>query len=199
MKLLLKVLLLFLILCSCHHSYGQSDTVKQEDPPPKPVTGVEYTGEDENKQKQDGQEDGSYLGTMTTKEFMLSCIIVAFGLLMLITTIIIICVGKIHFEPEQYIRLITIILIVTASLVLIASGYDDKQIGGVLGLFGTIIGYLLGSKDMKSQPPLVIQKDIVEDIQAQNPKPKEDVSEEPVSEQINNSSNANDNTENKQN
>jgi hypothetical protein len=50
-------------------------------------------------------------------------------------------------EPEQVIRITALLLIVTGTLLLVATGYDANQIAPALGLLGTIAGYLLGRSD----------------------------------------------------
>jgi hypothetical protein len=46
---------------------------------------------------------------------------------------------------DESLRALTVTLIVVISLAMISSGYGKEQISPVLGLFGTIIGYLLGA------------------------------------------------------
>lgn len=50
-------------------------------------------------------------------------------------------------------KLIALILIVTAALLLIVLGYTDEQMSPVVGLLGTVAGYMLGSKEWDRDQP----------------------------------------------
>src|SRR5262245_8398122 len=49
------------------------------------------------------------------------------------------------------IRITGITLIITAALFLITAGYSDRQMAPVMGLLGTIGGFLLGKSDRKTE------------------------------------------------
>jgi hypothetical protein len=49
--------------------------------------------------------------------------------------------------PDDILRLFTVTIIIVGTLALIAVGYSAQQISPALGLFGTILGYLLGKGD----------------------------------------------------
>ena len=53
--------------------------------------------------------------------------------------------------PEQILRTFGILVIIFAAIFLVIAGYSDTQITPVIGLLGTIAGYLLGRKT--DQPP----------------------------------------------
>ena len=53
--------------------------------------------------------------------------------------------------PEQILRTFGILVIIFAAVFLVIAGYSDTQITPVIGLLGTIAGYLLGRKT--DQPP----------------------------------------------
>jgi len=53
---------------------------------------------------------------------------------------------KEHIEPEQILRTFGILVIIFAAIFLVIAGYSDTQITPVIGLLGTIAGYLLGRK-----------------------------------------------------
>lgn len=53
--------------------------------------------------------------------------------------------------PEQILRTFGILVIIFAAIFLVIAGYSDTQIAPVIGLLGTIAGYLLGRKI--DQPP----------------------------------------------
>jgi hypothetical protein len=48
--------------------------------------------------------------------------------------------------PEQILRVFGILVIIFASVFLVIAGYSDTQITPVIGLLGTIAGYLLGRR-----------------------------------------------------
>jgi hypothetical protein len=54
-------------------------------------------------------------------------------------------------EPEDILRLFTVTIIIIGTLALIAIGYSSQQIAPALGLFGTILGYLLGKSDERAR------------------------------------------------
>ena len=53
--------------------------------------------------------------------------------------------SSIAADTEKIIRLVIVVIVVTASLILIAGGYSTNQTAPAFGLFGSIIGYILGS------------------------------------------------------
>lgn len=79
-------------------------------------------------------------------EVWLAGAIIAFGLVVLGMQFSLIR-GMAEAEPEDSLRLFTVTMIIVGTLALIAIGYSGNQIAPALGLFGTIIGYLLGKTD----------------------------------------------------
>jgi len=76
-------------------------------------------------------------------EFWLTCLIIAFGLMVL--GIYIYAIRNIsNRRPEDVSRALIVITVITGSLVLITAGYSNEQIAPAFGLFGTVIGYMLG-------------------------------------------------------
>lgn len=47
-------------------------------------------------------------------------------------------------DPETVLKIFGMILIIAVSAFLVVAGYSSEQIGSVIGLLGTIAGYLLG-------------------------------------------------------
>lgn len=74
------------------------------------------------------------------REFMMTLIILIFGVLVLCFLLL----GKKSLGANEYV-LVALVLIVIASLVAIVAGYSQKQIAPAFGLFGTIVGFLLGN------------------------------------------------------
>ncbi len=76
-------------------------------------------------------------------EFWLTCLIIAFGLTVL--ALYIYAIRNIQDRrPEDVSRALIVITVITGSLVLITAGYSNEQIAPAFGLFGTVIGYMLG-------------------------------------------------------
>lgn len=55
-------------------------------------------------------------------------------------------------SPEAILRVFGTVLIITGALFLVVAGYTDKQMAPVMGLLGTLAGYLLG-KGASDEPP----------------------------------------------
>jgi glycerol uptake facilitator-like aquaporin len=76
-------------------------------------------------------------------EFWLTFLIIAFGLTVL--ALYIYAIRNIsNRRPEDVSRALIVITVITGSLVLITAGYSNEQIAPAFGLFGTVIGYMLG-------------------------------------------------------
>ena len=50
-------------------------------------------------------------------------------------------------EPNMILRPFGTILIIVAAVFLVVAGYTEEQIAPVIGLLGTIAGYILGRSD----------------------------------------------------
>ena len=97
--------------------------------PPPTITKVEVIGND------------SYL---SEREYQLSLLVVILTAFTLIINAVLIFFKVRNNKPEQLLSNSAVLLIVGLSIVLITSGYSASQIAPVLGLFGTIAGYLVG-------------------------------------------------------
>jgi hypothetical protein len=73
--------------------------------------------------------------------FLLSCTVIGFGVFVLICITYLIRRDK---QIETLLRPFGTILIIIAAVFLIVAGYSEKQIAPVIGLLGTIAGYILG-------------------------------------------------------
>ncbi len=73
--------------------------------------------------------------------FWLSCIVLAFGLFISVLMAYLVKSGK---DPETLLRSFGTILIIIVAVFLIVAGYSEKQIAPVIGLLGTVAGYILG-------------------------------------------------------
>jgi hypothetical protein len=58
--------------------------------------------------------------------------------------------SKAGATPSEIIKGGVLVLIITLSVSSLIFGFDDKQIAPIVGLFGTIIGFLLGKADSKT-------------------------------------------------
>lgn len=71
----------------------------------------------------------------------LTILVVVFGI---VTFLIIWASTRGTASSDQFLRSSIIILIIVSSLILIVAGYSNEQIAPAFGLFGTIVGYMLG-------------------------------------------------------
>lgn len=58
---------------------------------------------------------------------------------------------KIGLNPRSILRLFSVPLIIVSAIFLVVAGYGEKQIAPVIGLLGTIAGYLLGNSNDNDQ------------------------------------------------
>ena len=76
-------------------------------------------------------------------EFWLTCIISIVGI-----SIIVLLIYSItrHTKPrpEDISRPVIVVTVILSTLILVTAGYSNEQIAPAFGLFGTIIGYILG-------------------------------------------------------
>lgn len=84
---------------------------------------------------------------LSFQELGLSLAVLAFGVY--IVAIQYRLLSRANSTADEVLRSLTVTLIVVVSLALVSSGYGKEQITPVLGLFGTIIGYLLGAAGRK--------------------------------------------------
>jgi hypothetical protein len=79
----------------------------------------------------------------------ISVAVLVFGLLVLGLTGYLLKTAK---DPQQVPKVIGLILVVVMAVFLVVAGYSDKQIAPVIGLLGTVLGYLLGKDTTGSKP-----------------------------------------------
>lgn len=84
------------------------------------------------------------IAPLSSFEFWLSVIILAFTLVIMITEVWLIRSGTLAVTADSAVRVVLVTLIIGGTMFLIASGYSNDQIAPAMGLFGTIAGYLLG-------------------------------------------------------
>ncbi len=83
----------------------------------------------------------------------ISAVVLIYGIVVMILATIVLRRTNIH--PDSVLRLFGTIIIVVGALFLIVAGYSDTQMGPVMGLLGTIAGYLLGKNDKVAEKPEV--------------------------------------------
>lgn len=77
----------------------------------------------------------------TSNAMTISASVLVFGLIICLLAAFLLKQGK---SADNVLKTLGTILIIVASLFLVVAGYSDKQIAPVIGLLGTIVGYLLG-------------------------------------------------------
>jgi hypothetical protein len=86
---------------------------------------------------------GEFFSSRTPYEFWLTCVIVAFGLIVILVLLF-------HFRTipdrraEDVARAVVVVTVIVGTLILVTAGYSNDQIAPAFGLFGTIVGYILG-------------------------------------------------------
>jgi hypothetical protein len=84
-----------------------------------------------------------FLSTRTPFEFWLTCVIGTLGLLIILILIMALR-GVRNTRPEDIARPVIVITVIMSTLMLVTVGYSNEQIAPAFGLFGTIVGYMLG-------------------------------------------------------
>lgn len=79
----------------------------------------------------------------------ISMSVLLFGLIISIIAAALIKNGK---NSDSVLRTLGTITIIISALFLVVAGYSDKQISPVIGLLGTIAGYILGKSNSESKP-----------------------------------------------
>jgi hypothetical protein len=93
----------------------------------------------------------NFFSNKTPYEFWLTCLFGIFGLA-IIFALLFGLRRSIHTRPEDIARPIIVITVITGTLMLITVGYTNEQIAPAFGLFGTIVGYMLGRYAQPQQP-----------------------------------------------
>lgn len=80
---------------------------------------------------------------LTSQEFGSSIMVLLFGLIIIVIEAVLI--RQKVFDASNSMQFIVVTLVITSSLFLITAGFNSEQITPIIGLLGTIIGYLLGN------------------------------------------------------
>lgn len=87
----------------------------------------------------------------TNVEIWLSVGILVFGTIVLVLQTWLIYKSKAHWSSKSILRLNGLTLIITGALVLVTASYSTNEIAPVIGLLGSVAGYLLGSGNSNPQ------------------------------------------------
>jgi branched-subunit amino acid ABC-type transport system permease component len=89
---------------------------------------------------------GFFADQLIPFQFWLAVVILIFGLILSVLTIRFLA-STVARKTEEAIRALVVLWVIIGTLTLIAAGYSDQQIAPAFGLFGTIVGYILGKSD----------------------------------------------------
>lgn len=89
--------------------------------------------------------------TKSSQEVWLSLGVLVFGMIVVLSQAFIINRRQ---EPlSQSLKYLSVSLIIVGSLFLVTAGYGNSQIAPIIGLLGTVAGYLLGRTQSAPSPP----------------------------------------------
>jgi len=89
----------------------------------------------------------------TSVEIVLSIVVLVFALLVLALQAVLIVKARSNWHPTLITRTMGLTLIIAAGLFMITAGYSADQVSPVMGLLGTVAGYLLGSTEARATTP----------------------------------------------
>lgn len=81
----------------------------------------------------------------------ISTVVLGFGVLVLVLAAVLL--RRTVVTAESILRVFGTVLIIIGSIFLVVAGYTEQQMGPVMGLLGTIAGYLLGKSNNHPSPP----------------------------------------------
>ena len=117
----------------------------------------DFTSETENRTGDSQSKDGSPEETKTTTEksfwraeTILALSVIGFSLLVLYVQYHLVMKDTVDWTPNAIIRFFGLTLIINGGVLLVVAGFSNQQIAGVLGLLGSIAGYLLGASSKGS-------------------------------------------------
>ena len=90
-----------------------------------------------------GENIVSFFSARTPYEFWLTCLIGLIGLVVIFFIIYAVRRTE-HPQPEDVTRPIVVVTVIMGTLILVTAGYSNEQVAPAFGLFGTIVGYILG-------------------------------------------------------
>jgi hypothetical protein len=111
----------------------QGGATAQDSLPPAPVLQNPSTG----------GNLARFFSSKTPYEFWLTCLIGLLGLA-IIGTLVYGLRRITNARPEDITRPVIVLTVIVGTLILVTAGYSNEQIAPAFGLFGTIVGYMLG-------------------------------------------------------
>ena len=84
-----------------------------------------------------------FFSSRTPYEFWLTCLIIGFGVVV-VTLLLWHMRGIKNRRSEDVSRSVIVVTVIVGSLILVTAGFSNDQIAPAFGLFGTIVGYILG-------------------------------------------------------
>jgi len=90
-----------------------------------------------------GENILNFFSARTPYEFWLTCVIGFIGLCIIGFIVFAVRTTQ-HVRAEDVTRPVVVVTIIFGTLILITAGYSNQQVAPAFGLFGTIVGYLLG-------------------------------------------------------
>jgi len=84
-----------------------------------------------------------FFSSRTPYEFWLTCLIIGFGVVV-VTPLLWHMRGIKNRRSEDVSRSVIVVTVIVGSLILVTAGFSNDQIAPAFGLFGTIVGYILG-------------------------------------------------------
>ncbi len=118
--------------------------------------------------------EGPRWGWLSKYEFVLSLMVVLFNLSVLIITYVGMKNQSLKLSASQYLRLVSIVLIITSIMFLVTAGYDKEIMSPILGLLGTVAGYLLGKSDGDDKVEETIKNNIKQNEEKRQKQEEED-------------------------
>lgn len=118
-------------------------------PSPSSESDFQITKTDEANPKTVTQKTASSMPSRewTSIEILLSISVLSFGLCVLLMQTFLVTRVPSGWTPAAILRSYGLTLILTFAVLLITAGYSNQQILPVIGLLGTVAGYLLGAND----------------------------------------------------
>jgi hypothetical protein len=95
----------------------------------------------------EGQERADANWWTATNAMTISSVVLGFGLVALCLASWLLRAGR---NADSILRISGTILIIVSAVFLVVAGYSQTQMGPVMGLLGTIAGYLLGKENSRS-------------------------------------------------
>jgi hypothetical protein len=165
MKQVFGLVLVAMIACSCGDTAfafqqaadpPQPDARPQAADPPyqRPIRLVDEVSsqvpEHSSSQAPNGGTSVPQGRVWTSMEIILSCLVILMTITLFWIEANLINGSKDKWDPQSILRLFGLTLIIMSSLMLITAGYSNTQVAPVVGLLGTMAGYLLGARDGKT-------------------------------------------------